>query len=257
VPLETVRALLQALQPGSAREAPSATAADLPARAAAALLPVAVEADTAGLAERLRQAVRGSGAFLEARLAASPGAGRGDLSAVADDVRVILGELAARTAAMPKLETTRAALAADALARQAEVAYHAVRDGEIRLDVPVMLGTSPAEVRLRVREEGEPREGESAAPGRQIDLTLEAPEFGRVRATLAWTPGHLSTRFAVAGDGQAAALKRELAGLDARLRAIGFRQVASRVDVDPAALAPIVDPPDPLPPGGSILHVRA
>lgn len=250
VPTEAIRTLLQALQHAEPR-------ADLPARAAAALLPSPMDADAGRIAERLQHAVRSSGAFLEARLAATMKGGTVDVARVADDTRVILAELQPHTSGSTTLEATRSALVSDTLARQADVAYHAVRDGEVRIDIPVLIGDTQTDVRLRVREDGERREGEPAAPGRQIDLTIDLPEFGAVRATLAWTPGHLTTRFAVADEAQAHALQAEIGSLTTRLRATGFREIATRVDVDPEALARVDEPTDPLPPGGSILRARA
>jgi hypothetical protein len=256
--LEAIRTLLASLPPVRPGEDPVTPQASLSARAAAALLPAPLDADGARLATTLRHAVTASGLFFEARLAAAlpPEAGRADLAAVADDRRAVLAELAARGIQSPPFDETRAALAADLLSRQVEVAYHRVKDGELRLDVPVMIGATPADVHLRVREDrGTAAEGEPAS-GRTIDLMLDLPELGRVRASIGWTPGQVSTRLRVAAPSQAETLESGLSELDARLRAVGFRHVAVSVQIDPDALVSAAESPEPPLPGGSILHVR-
>lgn len=256
--LEAIRTLLASLaQPAPGDEAGTARAS-LSARAAAALLPTPLDADGTRLANALRQAITASGLFFEARLAATlpPDAGRVGLAAVADDRRAVLAELAAPGALPRPLEETRAALAADLLSRQLDVAYHRVRDGELRLDVPVLIDTTPAEVHLRVREDRASADEGDAPSGRTIDLMLDLPELGRVRASIGWTPGHVSTRLRVAAASQASTIEPALSALDARLRAVGFRHVAVSVEVDPEALVSPNEPPEPPLPGGSILHVR-
>jgi hypothetical protein len=256
--LEAIRTLLASLPPVRAGEGPVTPQASLSARAAAALLPAPLDADGARLVDALRHAVTASGLFFEARLAAAlpPEQSRGDLAMVADDRRAVLAELASQGGRSPSFEETRAALAADVLSRQVEAAYHRVKDGELRLDVPVMIGATPADVHLRVREDrGAAADGEPAQ-GRTIDLMLDLPELGRVRASIGWTPGHVSTRLRVAAPSQAETLESGLSTLDSRLRAVGFRHVAVSVQVDPEALVSPDDSPEPPLPGGSILHVR-
>jgi hypothetical protein len=257
--LEQVRALLEAVARLPIPTMHQSARAELLERAAAALLPPSLQADGDTLLQGLRRAIAGSGAFFEGRLAAmvTHGATTPDARVLQDDVKAVLAELAALTTSAAPLEETRARLVADVLARQVDVAYHKLRDGELRLDVPVLVYGALADVQLRVRDERGASQDDDAAAGRQVDLELELPDIGRVRTSMAWTPGHLATRFAVAGAEPAQTLRAGLETLSTRLQSLGFRHVSLRVDVDPAALAARPDDPEPPLPGGSILHVRA
>jgi hypothetical protein len=254
--LDDVRAVLQILQqlPG---------VANLHARASAALLPLPLGADGDRLIEGLRRAIVGNGMFFEARLAttAERGGAAPEGPRLEDDVRTLLAELSRAAVQAPALDEATKRLAADVLARQVDVAWHKLRDGELRLDVPVMIGSSPTDVHMRVRDEKPRSEDEPAADGRVMELALELPELGRVRASIRWTPGHLTTRFAVEGAAQEQTLEEGLEALTSRLQAVGFRHVALSVDVDPDGVTLPADEPErpdgPAPlPGGSIFRVR-
>lgn len=254
---DAIRALIEALPRllGATPHDPQRT--EQATRAASALLPLPLTTDGDALAMALRHAVRASGLFYEGRVASSATERiAADAGRVADDVKALLAALAPATSGSPALESTRAALAAEILARQVDVAYHKVKDGELRLDIPVMAGETPVDVGLRVREDRDASRDAEAPGGRQVELALELPSFGRVHAAIRWTPGALQTRFAVGDDAQAEILRAGLDAFAARLRAVSFRHVSVRVDVDPDALTPPADPPDPVLPGGSILHVR-
>jgi hypothetical protein len=256
--LEQVRTLLEGLARLPIPAKHENARAELLERAASALLPPPLQADGDKLLEGLRRAIAGSGAFFEGRLAAlvTRGSTAPDVRVLQDDVKAVLAELAALTSSAAPLEDTRAGLVADVLARQVDVAYHKLRDGELRLDVPVLVNGAPADVHLRVRDERGASQDDAAAR-RQVELELELPDIGHVRTSITWTPGHLATRFVVAGAEPAQTLRADLEILSTRLQALGFRHVSLRVDVDPAALAARPDDPEPPLPGGSILHVRA
>lgn len=229
------------------------------AQLADALRPVALAAESSAIVASLRQAVAVSATFVESKLAALVTAGRGELdpATLRENVRVLLARLTSETAGSPELERARLDLVADTLLRQLDVAAHKLKDGEARLDIPVSVNRTLTDVRMRVRDDP-PRDRPEAGPdGRVIDLVLQLPRLGRVRASLRWTPGHVAARFAVEDAAAEHALAGGLDGLVSRLTATGFRHVTADVAVDPAALNEGPDDPEPSLPGGSILSARA
>jgi flagellar hook-length control protein FliK len=137
------------------------------------------------------------------------------------------------------------------------VALHKLRDEEMRLDIPVSVGGSLADLRMRVRDDPPRSKAEAPPEGRLIDLTLDLPELGRVRTSLRWTPGQVAARFAVENSAAAAALRDGLTQFVSRLTAAGFRHATADVQVDRAAVDGLDDDRDPPLPGGSILRARA
>jgi hypothetical protein len=252
---EEIGALLRALADARVPKGQEDRRDDLVARATAALTPAALGPDGVKLVDGLQRAVVASGVFLEGRLAAASRTARADVGALQDDLKAVLAELSVLTNDSPVPEQTRLRLMDEVLARQIDVAYHKVRHDELRMDVPLLAGETPADVQLRVRDAPDDAHPDSPG-GRHIDLRLELSNLGAVRASIAWIPGHLTTRFTVSEEIQAERLRSGFDALAARLQGIGFRHAAVAVDVDPSGLREPYSEPDPPLPGGSILRVR-
>jgi hypothetical protein len=237
-------------------------------RLLALVRPIPMSADAAALIEPLRQRLALGGLAFEAHAAkALAGEGRTpppDLPAVLQaDLRWLLAALAREAALPPEVEALRLRLVDDISGRQLEVAQARLRDGEVRVDVPLLFGQQDAPARLVIADAPARDAHAGGGPaGRTIALTVSHPDLGPVDASARWLDaapgGELQVRFAVRDETSAASLSRAADALGARLRAIGFRHVSVAVAVDPEAGAPPPDRgPDEPPPGGSIVSALA
>jgi hypothetical protein len=233
-------------------------------RLLALLRPLPLSRDAAPLADALRDRLASGGVFFEGHTARAlaDGARTAMPLDVQTDIRWLLAALAREAQVQPELEPLRQRIIHEIATRQLDVALASVKDGEVRLDVPVAFGHIDTTARLAVRDDG-PRPGSGArSQGRAITLTVAHPELGPIEASAVWQPGgssgDLQLRFAVRDEEAASTLAPATADLSARLRAAGFRHVGIAVVVDPeAAQAARVDGPDEPPPGGSILSALA
>jgi hypothetical protein len=154
----------------------------------------------------------------------------------------------------------------EAVTRQLDAVLARVKDGETRMDLPVLFGTVEGRARIAVTDDGPPPAPDARPRGRAIALTVTHPDLGPVHAAAQWMPaaglgghrGELQVRFAVRDAEAADALDPGTADLRSRLQAAGFRHVGVTVVVDPHAADPPPDrPPDDPTPGGSILSALA
>jgi hypothetical protein len=229
----------------------------------AQIRPVPVSADAAALAANLRERLSLGGLAFEAHAAkALSGDARPVPAELSADLRWLLAALARQTELPPEAEALRQRLVDDIGRRQLEVAQARLRDGEVRVDLPLLFGPQEAPSRLVVAEPpaGEARSG-GRPGGRTIALTVAHPDLGPVDASARWLDaapgGDLQVRFAVRDQASASALSGATADLSVRLQAIGFRHVTVAVAVDPEAGAPRDPRPDEPPPGGSIVSALA
>ena len=229
------------------------------------LRPLPLARDAAPLVEALRDRLASSGAFFEAHAAraVTGGAPATVTPALQGDLRWLLAALEREAIAQPAIEPLRQRLIHDIATRQLDVALGSVKDGEVRVDVPVAFGHVDTTARLAVKDDGPaPRAGERPR-GRAITLSVAHPELGPIEASAQWqpggSPGDLQVRFAVRDAESASALDAATSDLGVRLRAAGFRHVGIAVVVDPDAAEGTGrdDGPDEPPPGGSILSALA
>ena len=235
-------------------------------RLLALVRPVPLARDAAPLVDALREHITAGGALFEAHAARALAHARGPQPAVPvelqADLRWMLAALAREAEAQPEIEPLRQRLLQDIAARQLDVALSGVKDGEVRIDVPIAFGHTDSTARLAVKDEGPPRRDGGRPRGRAITLTVAHPDLGPIEAAAQWLPGgapnDLQIRFAVRDDAAASALAPATAELSSRLRAAGFRHIGIAVVVDPDAAAPGRDdgPGEP-PPGGSIVSALA
>lgn len=228
---------------------------------------------------RLRTALTAVGA----PAASAPGAGLPH--AVVSDARVLLAMLGrslpsapgpaleprpsatGRLDAQPAAQLVTAA-AADAvtreharltehvLARQVELAYHWVKDGVLRLDVPLDLPYGRTTVRVRLSRDGAaPGEPESAT-GHVVQVTLALGPLGLLEANARWHRHELRVSLFVERDTAHALVEPLVPGLVDGLRASGFTDVAATLGVDPGRFQRRdVDAETP-PPGGVVFSAR-
>jgi hypothetical protein len=245
---------------GPAGRAPAAPAHE---RLLALVRPLTVERDAAALAGALRERVAHGGLSFEAHAAkALAGDARALVAELQADVRWLLAALAREAEARPGLEPLVQRLVDDVSRRQLETAQARIRDGDVRLDLPLLFGQQQAQARLVITDPpAREAEGERGPAGRTIALTVSHPELGPIDATVRWAEGgragDLHVRFGVRDEAVAATLSRAVDELGARLRAVGFRHVSVAVAVDPDAGAPRDPGPDEPPPGGSIVSALA
>jgi hypothetical protein len=232
-------------------------------RLLALLRPLSLGRDAAPLVDALRDRVASGGPFFEAHAARALAEGGVKLPRdLQTDVRWLLAALGPEAQAQPEIEPLRQRLIHDVATRQLDIALGSVKDGEVRIDIPVAFGHVDTTVHLAVKDDGPPPRPDARSRGRAITLTVAHPELGPVEAAAQWLPGgspdDLQIRFAVRDEASAAALAPATADLAARLRSAGFRHVGVAVVVDPeAAQADRKDGPDEPPPGGSILSALA
>ena len=178
------------------------------------------------------------------------------------DLRWLLAALEREAIVQPEIEPLRQRLIHDVAARQLDVALASVKDGEVRVDVPVAFGHVDTTARLAVKDDGPaPAPGERPR-GRAITLTVAHPELGPIEASAQWqpggSPGDLQIRFAVRDAESASALDAATA-----ISARACAPRASATSASPSSSIPTRrrdrrdDGPDEPPPGGSILSALA
>ena len=234
-------------------------------RLLALLRPLPLVRDAAPLVDALRDCLASGGAFFEAHAAraSTTGAHATVTPDLQGDVRWLLAALAREAIVQPEIEPLRQRLIHEIAARQLDVALASVKDGEVRVDVPVAFGYVDTTARLAVKDDGPPPAPGERPRGRAITLTVAHPELGPIEASAHWqpggSPGDLQVRFAVRDAESASALDAAAGELGTRLRAAGFRHVAIAVVVDPDAAqgGGRDNGPDEPPPGGSILSALA
>ena len=202
------------------------------------------------------------GAFFESHAARATGAARlpADLQG---DVRWLLAALGPEAASSPEVAAFRQRLVDRVGEQQLETALARVRDGEVRLDIPVAFGHQQADARLVVGDDGPPPLRGGRPRGRSIALTVAHPELGPVHAAAHWQPGaligELQIRFAVRDPGGC----RGAGAGDRGPRPRGCRPPGSGTSgwrwssIPEAATPSDAPPPDEPPPGGSILSALA
>ena len=226
------------------------------------LRPMPLARDAAPLVEQLRDRIASGGVFFEAHAARAAGAPRDPRRAPGRSA-LAPGLARSEAAAQPEVAALRQRLVDEVGARQLETVLARVRDGEVRVDVPLAFGHAAGG-----RAAGGPRRRAAAGARRPAararDLAGRDPSRpgagARRRALAAWPADRRAAdplrgarrgrgRGAGAGDGRP----------PSRLQAAGFRHVGVAVVVDPDAAAPSPDrpPDDPPPPGGSILSALA
>lgn len=232
-------------------------------RLLALVRPIPLSGDAASLVDPLRARLALGGLAFEAHAAKAPaGEARTVPADLQADVRWLLAALARETGLPPEIEALRQRLVDDISHRQLDLAQARLRDGEIRVDVPLLFGPHESPARLAITE-APARDGRAGGgpAGRTIIITVSHPDLGPIDASARWLDaeagGDLQVRFAVRDETSAASLAPALDALGARLRAIGFRHVSVGVDVDPDAGAPRASGPDEPPPGGSIVSALA
>lgn len=234
-------------------------------RLLALLRPLPLGRDAEPLVDALRDRLASGGLFFEAHAARA--LARGGPAAVTPDLqgdlRWLLAALEREAIGQPEIEPLRQRLIQDIAARQLDVALASVKDGDVRVDVPVAFGHIDTTARLAVKDDGPPPRPGERPRGRAITLTVAHPELGPIEASAQWqpggSPGDLQVRFAVRDAASASALDAATSELAARLRTAGFRHVGIAVVVDPDAAQGTGrdDGPDEPPPGGSILSALA
>jgi hypothetical protein len=233
-------------------------------RLLALLRPLPLSRDAAPMVDALRDRLAAGGAYFESHAArALTEHGRGTIPAeLQSDLRWLLAAIAREAQTQPEIEPLRQRLIHDVAARQLDLALASVKDGDVRVDIPVAFGHADTTARLAVKDDGPPPGPGERPRGRAIALTVTHPELGPITAAAQWQPGaatgDLQLRFAVRDESAAAVLGSASADLAARLRAAGFRQVGIAVVVDPDAAQPgATAAPDEPPPGGSIVSALA
>ncbi len=233
-------------------------------RLLALLRPLPLSRDAAPIADALRDRLAAGGAYFESHAAkALAEHGRTTIPAeLQSDLRWLLAALAREAQTQPEIEPLRQRLLHEVATRQLDVALASVKDGDVRIDIPVAFAHADATARLVVKDDGPPSSPGERPRGRAIALTVAHPELGPIAAAAHWqpgaSPGDLQIRFAVRDDASASALGAATEELAGRLRAAGFRHVGIGVVVDPDAAQPEPTPaPDQPPPGGSIVSALA
>jgi len=229
------------------------------------LRPLPLTRDAAPLADALRDRLASGGAFFEAHAARAltRGAHPAVTPDLQGDLRWLLAALEREAVVQPGIEPLRQRLIQDIASRQLDVALANVKDGAVRVDVPVAFGHNDTTARLTVKDDGPASTPGERPRGRAITLTVAHPELGPIEASAQWqpggSPGDLQVRFAVRDAESASALDAATGELGVRLRAAGFRHVGIAVVVDPEAANGTArdDGPDEPPPGGSILSALA
>ncbi|HEY8550956.1 MAG TPA: flagellar hook-length control protein FliK [Vicinamibacterales bacterium] len=225
------------------------------AQLARLLLAIPLARDGAAIVDTLRAHVAQVLTSLEARFArggTEPDAVPRGVR-VQDDLRFLLGLVARDTNGSPELEALRIRLLQDATARQLDTAYHWVKDGELRLDLPIMFGTHHAELRLRIQPDGGERPAKRRGRGVALDLSVRHPELGPVHVAVRWASRSLQVRVAVSTAFARDVLAAHVTAFERGLRSAGYSHVDVRLDVDPAATQRPRELPEEPPPGGSIL----
>ena len=233
-------------------------------RVLALLRPLPLGRDAAPLVDALRDRLASGGLFFEGHAARALADGARPVvpAELQTDIRWLLAALAREAQAQPEIEPLRQRVIHDIATRQLDVALASVKDGEVRLDVPVAFGHVDTTARLAVKDDGPASSPDERPRGRAITLSVAHPELGPIEASARWqpggSPGDLQLRFAVRDDQAVSVLAPATADLAARLRSAGFRHVGIDVVVDPGAgQGARPDGPDEPPPGGSIVSALA
>jgi hypothetical protein len=214
-----------------------------------------------GLATRL---ARDPG-LLEARLAVVLRQGQGGDAAESllyQDLRGRLAQLAKALAAAPMdaaLTDARdsvARLQAALLGEQARSAAHFAREGVLDVHLPLALGAQDVEVRVRVSDAPADSDATGGVPTRRVQLDLDLDGLGRVQVRVDAAGGTVRTELVTERATAADAIEGGLDELSDALSHAGFRDVLTRVVIDPIRIAG-ADTPLDLPPEGSIVNVDA
>jgi hypothetical protein len=176
------------------------------------LRPLPLTRDAAPLADALRDRLASGGAFFEAHAARAltRGAHPAVTPDLQGDLRWLLAALEREAVVQPAIEPLRQRLIQDIASRQLDVALANVKDGAVRVDVPVAFGHNDTTARLTVKDDGPPSTSGERPRGRAITLTVAHPELGPIEASAQWqpggSPGDLQVRFAVRDAESASAL---------------------------------------------------
>ena len=229
------------------------------------LRPLPLTRDAAPLVDALRDRLASGGAFFEAHAARAltRGAHPAVTPDLQGDLRWLLAALEREAVVQPGIEPLRQRLIQDIASRQLDVALANVKDGAVRVDVPVAFGHNDTTARLTVKDDGPASSARRAAarPRHHADrrASRTRPDRG-VRAVAARAARRAISRSAsrCGTANRRRALDAAAGDLGVRLRAAGFRHVGIAVVVDPEAAirTPRDDGPDEPPPGG-IHPVRA
>jgi hypothetical protein len=262
--LALVDALL-ALASGS----PAGEIATLAGRIADRLQPLDPRQGPAAMADRLRAQLQHGGLLLEPQLAqeldqqglaAIPGR---DLRALAARLAARLSSASSEASRPPSaaaLSDALQSLTSDTLARQLDLALQWLRDGALQLRLPVTVGGEDRQVEflVRARRESTATNRRRSARKQALDVQVDVPALGRLRARVRWLGSHLSTVLHVERAEVADLVRAEVASLAAGLKQAGFRTVATRIVVDPAVVAhEFFDDREDYRTGGSIFRARA
>jgi hypothetical protein len=194
--------------------------------------------------------------------------GRDDRRGASDNLRQRVVDLvnreteALRLGDRPTLETLRtehARLRDELQSRQIEVAYHWVRDGTLALGVPLAFGDDLVQAWLRYRhaEDTDDSFAGTDAPVHVLDLALEPPGLGALRAHVAWSGRHVRVHLFAEARATGLLIESALPELRASLAKGGFTRVQADVTIDAAKARLDPLPPVSAPQGGSIVDVRA
>jgi hypothetical protein len=281
-------------EPGTAPHASATTAAAVGRALAQWLGPLDGSTDAGLTALALRRFAEQGGLLFETRLRAALAAagaptasapGTGLPHAVVSDARVLLAllgrslpsaagpALGTRPPATGRLDAEPAAQLASAaaadtvtrehvrltehvLARQVELAYHWVKDGVLRLDVPLDLPFGRTTVRVRLSRDGAAPGEPGPAEGHVVQVTLALGPLGFLEANARWHRHELSVSLYVEHDTARALVEPLVPGLVDGLRASGFTDVAATLGVDPGRFQRSdVDAETP-PAGGGVFSAR-
>lgn len=242
----TIDEALRALLPQPAARAPLGEALARLAAAPTGRLPAQAQQALAGLLTRvpsaaslgtpggLARALAGSGLFLEARLAASPGAAapadlKSALLQLVHGLRATRAPAAPAAAAAPQdLELAELVeLAEGALSRLQLLQLHAVSSPRLDLlfELPLLFGGQLELLQLRVEEEdrgGGDESNTADAPGHQVRLGFALGEAGRLDALVRLRGERVSVLWWAEQAQTAQLLREHLPLLESRLAELGL-----------------------------------
>jgi hypothetical protein len=232
----------------------------------------------------IRQGVRDSGLFFEARLrelleASPPVRPEQALTILQSDAKTLLARLASAASssaqlpgevaqqilqsgdraplvALPALAEGLRMAADGLLAQQLETAYRWVNDGSLTFGIPLRLPDGQQTVLVQFRRNPDSAAPAGTAGGLGVSIHVDSPVFGPVHATARWRGQSVQAAFFVEREAARAALEGQVERLRAGLGS-SFTSVSVDVSVDPARAGVPQPPADPQTlPGGSIVSVR-